>query len=313
MWAMKNVILSILLLAGACLGSGLVAASNQAPAKESPGQESPQSADEKAIRSSTEAFVAAFNQGDAKTIGLMWTSDAEYVEETGRIFRGRDAIEKEYSSFFTAHPGLKMANSIVSLKIVGGNAAIEQGDSMVKGADGRIVSKGSYTALLVKEAGKWLMVSVREHASPSLAVRPLFADLDWLIGEWAAEKDGTQVRLTARWVAEKKFIELSYRVSDKDRVVRSGLQIIGPDPSSGEVASWSFDSSGGCGRGHWKLLKNGWIAESRGVMPDGAPTVSTDLVSRIDGEHVRWQSVNRSVAGKPVDNSPPVVLTRTER
>ncbi len=79
------------------------------------------------FRASAEEFVAAFNKGDAKQIGAFWTPDCEYVDETGRIFKGRDAIEKEYAAFFAANPGLKMENSISSIKVIGGHSAIEDG------------------------------------------------------------------------------------------------------------------------------------------------------------------------------------------
>ena len=90
---------------------------------------SSQTAEEKAIRASAEEFLTAFNKGDAKRIGALWTIDCEYVDETGRIFRGRDAIEKEYAAFFAANPGLKMENSISSVKVIGGHSAIEAGAS----------------------------------------------------------------------------------------------------------------------------------------------------------------------------------------
>ena len=105
-------------------------------------------------------------------IGALWTTDCEYVDETGRIFRGRDSIEKEYAAFFAANPGLKMETSISSIRIIGGKSAMEDGTAIVKNASGAVVSKGSYTALHLKDGDKWLMASVREHALPSLSKRP---------------------------------------------------------------------------------------------------------------------------------------------
>ena len=90
------------------------------------------------------------------------------------IFRGRDAIEKEYARFFAANPGLKMETAISSVKIISGHAAIEDGQTIVKNADGAVCVEGFYTALHLKEGDKWLMASVREHAAPSLSKRPNF-------------------------------------------------------------------------------------------------------------------------------------------
>jgi uncharacterized protein (TIGR02246 family) len=308
-----SIIIAIAVMVVGCFGVGLAAENKPVAAKGPPSQPIHQTADEKGVRESSLAFVEAFNKGDAKAMGSLWTADCEYVDETGRVFQGRDAIEKEYAAFFAAHPGLKVETTTSSLKMVGGSAAIEEGVSVVKGPDGVSLSRGLYTAMLVKEGDKWLMASVREHASPSLSVRPIFDDLDWLTGQWGAEQDGKPVNLTVKWVADKRFLEVTYTVGDKVQGERSGIQIIGREPSSGEITSWSFDSTGGHGRGQWLLLKKGWIIHSLGVMPDGAPTTSTDIVSKIDEEHLRWQSVNRHVAGKSLSDSQPVVLTRKPR
>jgi len=39
-------------------------------------------ADEKAIRATADDFVRAFNAGDAKAIGALWATDAEYTDES---------------------------------------------------------------------------------------------------------------------------------------------------------------------------------------------------------------------------------------
>ena len=57
-------------------------------------------ADEKAIRATADDFVKAFNAADAKAIGALWATDAEYTDESGQSFHGRAAIEKEYADLF---------------------------------------------------------------------------------------------------------------------------------------------------------------------------------------------------------------------
>jgi uncharacterized protein (TIGR02246 family) len=309
---MRNKILAMLLIAiigpaASFAAEGKRAANKTRPAAQAQGT---QAADEKALGASADEFITAFNKGDAKQISALWTTDCEYVDETGRMIRGRAAIEKEYAAFFAANPGLKMENTVSSAKILGGKSAVEEGTSVIKKADGKLLSRGTYTALLIKDGATWLISSVREHASPSLAVRPTFADLEWLIGDWSAERGSKNLDFKVRWIADKKFIEISYIAREKGNEARSGIQIIGRDPSTGDVTSWSFDSSGGYGRGVWRLLKKGCIIESRGVMPDGAPTVSTDIVSKMDGDRFSWRSVNRRAAGRSLADSELLVLKR---
>ncbi len=45
-------------------------------------------ADEKAIRATADDFVKAFNAGDAKAVGALWATDAEYTDESGQSFQG---------------------------------------------------------------------------------------------------------------------------------------------------------------------------------------------------------------------------------
>ncbi|MGO9568529.1 MAG: YybH family protein [Desulfomonilaceae bacterium] len=312
---MRNSMLMIVLTLVMATGYGFAAEGKKGVDKALPSAQTPssQTADEKAVRSTGQAFTSAFNKGDAKAIAVLWTGDCEYTDETGRSIQGRDAIEKEYAAFFAANPGLKVEISISSVNIIAGHSAIENGTAVVKKADGAIVSRGSYTAVHLKEQGKWLMASVREHASPTLSQRPSFGDLEWLIGDWSATKGSNTLDFSFKWIAEKKFVELMYSVRDKDTLLRSGIQIIGRDPSSGDVISWSFDSTGGYGRGQWRLLKKGFVIESRGMMPDGALTTSNEIVSRIDGDSFFWQSANRSVAGLSLNDQEPVVLKRKGR
>lgn len=285
---------------------GAAAASASATA----GTEKQVSADEKAVRLSAKEFTEAFNKGDAKAIGKLWTADGEYRDPDGRLLRGRESIEKEYASFFAEHAGLKLETSVSSVRILNDHAAIEDGTSILRKADGSMVSRASYTAVHLKEDGKWLMASVREYPPAALSARPNFRNLDWFVGDWVAAKDSRELSFAFRWIADKKFMELSYSVRDKGSVIRSGMQIVGLDPLSGNVVSWSFDSNGGMGRGLWRLLKKGALIESHGILPDGASTSSTEILSKIDENTFRWQSVNRTVAGQPLDDVEPVVLKR---
>ncbi len=285
----------------------------QAEASTAARTKTPQSADEKAVRSSAVEFVTAFNKKDAKAIGALWTPNCEYVDETGRILRGRDEIEKEYADFFKASPDLAMEVSVSSVKIIGGKAAIEEGSAIVKNAKGAIVSRGTYTAIHAKEGDRWLLASVRERAEPTLAKRPTFEDLDWLVGHWAASKGSKTLDMSFKWIAGKKFLELSYKARDKGNDLRSGVQIVGRNPSSGEIVSWSFDSTGGYGRSQWRLLKKGILIESQGRMADGAPTSATEIVSKMDGDTFTWKSVNRSVADQALGNSETLTMKRKQK
>jgi uncharacterized protein (TIGR02246 family) len=309
---MKNPILLLVLTVMMVLATGLATLAESIAGKEPVAVvgEKQQTAEEKPVRATAEAFTAAFNAGDAKAVAALWTADCEYIDESGRETRGRDAIEKEYAELFRAKPGVQMETSVSSVKILGPAVALEEGTTILKGPKGRFVSRGYYNAVHVNENGKWLMASVREHASPSAAVRPKLEDLAWLIGDWITDQESKKAELTFKWIVDKKFIELAFKVQDKQGTPRSGIQIIGQDPSSGEVVSWSFFANGGSGHGKWRPFQKGWIIDSFGRMPDGRPTVSTYLISRPDENTLGWKSVNRRIAGKRLKDTEAVVLKR---
>jgi uncharacterized protein (TIGR02246 family) len=67
------------------------------------------STDEQSIRQSAQAFAKAYSVGDAKAIANQFLSDGEYIDEFKNIFKGREAIEKEFAAFFKQSPGNKIA------------------------------------------------------------------------------------------------------------------------------------------------------------------------------------------------------------
>ncbi|MFH0824574.1 MAG: hypothetical protein V2B18_17610, partial [Pseudomonadota bacterium] len=218
---------------------------------------------------------------------------------------------KEYAELFAAKPGIQMETHVSSLKLLSPVAAIEKGSTIVKSRKGKSLSRGSYEAVHVKQDGKWLMASVREHAYPLPAVRAELGDLEYLIGAWTADQGSHKAEFTFKWIVDKKFIELAYKVTDGKGKTRSGVQIVGLDFSAGEPVSWSFFSNGGTGWGRWRPFGTGWIIDSFGHMPDGRRTVSTYLISRNDENSLTWKSVNRRIGGKRLKDTQPVVLKRS--
>jgi hypothetical protein len=73
-----------------------LAISAKAAEKKTPAAES----DDTAIRATAEAFVKAFNRGDAKAVAGLWTEKGTMADERGEIFKGRKAIEAQYAALF---------------------------------------------------------------------------------------------------------------------------------------------------------------------------------------------------------------------
>jgi hypothetical protein len=189
--------------------------------------------------------------------------------------------------------------------------AIEDGTAIVTAKAGPPTAS-QYTAIHVLENGKWLMASVRERALPVASNFHRLKELDWLIGTWESKREGTTVRVNFRWIANKSFIEREYAVRQDGVETAKGIQIIGWDPQAGQVRSWSFDSLGGYGSSLWAPSPEGWRSASSGVLADGTPTSSREILIRVAGEDqvLGWRSVDRSIGGVALPDTPEVVLDR---
>jgi len=272
---------------------------------------SQEAADLAAIRAASRQFVAAFNRGDAKALAALWTEDGELVEEGGSRLEGRKAIEAAYAGYFAQHPQGRMQVVIDSLRLLSDSAAIEDGRAIVEPPPAGAPGIGKYTAVHVKRDGQWLMSTVRESRLETPSSYRHVADWEWLIGTWTAEEHGVKTESVCRWVANKSFIERTYRATHPDGTATSGVQIIGLEPGSGRVQSWNFSSDGGYATGVWMPRAGGWAGRIRGFTGDGIPTSAVNLLTRIDDDAYTWQSVERTVGGEPVPDTDEVVLKRS--
>ena len=227
---------------------------------------------ESEIRATAVAFVEAFNRGDARAVAALWTAAGTAADDSGRIYKGRAAIEAQYAALFKELPGARMEVSVKSIEFPTPTTAIEDGVAQVDAEHAGPPQASRYTAVHIKQDGKWLMASVRE---ASIELPSNFARVEglaWLVGSWTAQRDGTTIHTTIRWIANKSFLERDYTIRKDGIVVSSGKQIIGWDAKARQIRSWSFDASGGYGTGLWMATPDGWRIESSGVMADGVPT-----------------------------------------
>lgn len=276
------------------------AAARPAPAK---------SADEDAIRATAAAFVKAFEAGDAQALADLWTSNGDYISETGQTCQGREAIKKRYESLFRDYPGTKIKIEIASIRLLGPHEAIEDGMSSLQSADGRRISSSRYTAVHVKESGKWLLSAVRDMPIEAASQDAMQA-LEPLVGDWISRRDEATVQTHCEWIADRRFLQRTYTVEKKGAVALSGMQIVGWDPAAKRIRSWTFDSTGGHGEGEWAPLESGWMIESAGVLADGELTASTEILHMVNENVIGWRSINRVAGGSPLADTEEVVLER---
>ena len=117
--------------------------------------------DEKAIRATAEAFIRAYNSGDAKALAALFAPDSEVIDEYGDRIVGRDRIEDEYSELFDSTPRSKLELTTDSLRFLGADTAKEEGQVRLTGRGWRAVEHPPVCRLL-RQAGRKVAIFVRQ-------------------------------------------------------------------------------------------------------------------------------------------------------
>jgi uncharacterized protein (TIGR02246 family) len=264
-------------------------------------------ADRDAIRKAIDSLAAAFRKGDAKAVAGHWTAEGEYVSDDGTTFRGRAALEKAYAESFAKNPGNALEVEIDAIRFPSRDTAVVGGHFKLRGEKSGelVVSRCSF--LYTREDGNWLIASASESPGDGLSVR----DLEWLIGTWEAKRDGTVVTTRYEWTANKSFLRCQFSVR-QDGQTYGGMQMIGKDPSTGLLHSWTFEDSGGIGGADITRDGKKWVHEASGVTPDGRVLAATNLMTPIDADSFLWQTVERSLDDEPLPDMSPVKVVRVK-
>jgi len=298
------------------LGIGLVATATRASAQ---ADSKASSADEAAIRALVAEFVRAFNAGDAPGIASLFTEDARLESEDGEVVTGRPAIEKRFAEVFELAPGRSLALQTETLRLLGAEAAIEEGTAVVsipaEGDGGEATVESSrYSAAYVKKDGKWLQDCVHDYPTAGKgeekSAHEHLKDLEWLVGEWVDENDEGEAHTTCQWSEDGSFLLRRYRLKVQGEFVMSGVQRIGWDPRRKQFRSWVFDSEGGFSDGLWAREGDRWIIKTDGVLKDGRSAAATNIVTRQSNDVIRWASISRVVGGAALPDAEEVILVR---
>jgi uncharacterized protein (TIGR02246 family) len=289
----------------ALLIAGLVGMGYGQPARSPAGA---READEEAIRKSSLEFVRAFQKADAKAIAAMWTEGAEYRDDSGDVIRGRAEIEKAYADYFKSKPKGKIEVDVGSIRFLSRDAAIEEGVLRLIPSGADLPSSTYYTALHVREDGRWKIAAVTETG----AAEDKLEDLAWLIGAWTGKVKDREIQMSFEWNARKTQIENRFSVKEGGKVISTGTQKIALDPQTGRIRSWMHDEEGGHGQSLWHRDGNGWALQSLGVTSDGRETSATNLLTRVSNDELIVRSTHREIDGNEVPDTEPVKITRVK-
>lgn len=265
--------------------------------------------EEATVRALLASLKNCVGTADAVTMAQLWTEDGRYIDETGQQYKGRVALEKNFASIFKENGKSQVAIVGESIHFPATTVALVEGTvNRVEGA--QLVPVTRYSMVMEKKGGKWLISSATETPiAEHPATNPL-KNLEWLVGDWHAEKDGTSVKMQADWVPSHNFLCCKYIIKKGNEAPQIEMQVIGWDPLRQRPLSWNFDSSGGFGQGSWSHKNNQWYVDSSAVEQNGSITNSTNIYTNADKNNFSWQSVNRRVNGLSIADLAPLKVQR---
>jgi uncharacterized protein (TIGR02246 family) len=271
--------------------------------------------EEAALQKNAEAFVEAFNKGDAKALAAFFTEEGDMIDQDGHHIKGRKAIEETYSKLFAERKGDKLFITITSVRVARPDLALEDGLTEVVPADGGPPAAARYTVVHVKQDGKWYLESVRE----AMAVPPNNTEhlegLDFLIGDWTDDGDnkGASAKASYEWDAHQNFILNTFDITMKDFSIAGGIQWIGWDAAAKKPRAWSFLFNGGFAEGVWtKDGEDKWKIAVTGTQRDGKKLTATNVFTKIDADHFSFQFIDRTLDGKALPDDKPVKMKRVK-
>ncbi len=256
------------------------------------------------IREAGKAYVEALNHGDAKALAALWTASGVYVDADGRSFNAHALIEQHFSDDTETENLEKVpVDSDSTIRFVTPDVAVEEGSSRATSATGEEVVTGGYSAIWVKRNDRWMLDSLREWESTSVAKDGPLDALSWIIGDWVGHGEGFVVKASAHWSENKKFIVRRFSVEQGGEQMHSGTQRIGWDPAAETIRSWVFDSDGGIVEGIWHQEGVAWIIKTAGVLADGSRYSGANFLIFEGNDCCVLKSTHVTVNGTAVDNS----------
>jgi uncharacterized protein (TIGR02246 family) len=268
---------------------------------------------EAAIQKLGEAFVEAFQKGDARAVAACWAPDGDLTDENGHQMKGRAAIEKALAELFAQNKGLKMRIESQSLRFLTPDSAIEDGISEVLPPDGGPPSRARYTNVHAKKDGQWLLGSVRETPFVPPGNYEHLRGLEWAVGDWAGEAEqGGVERLSVAWADNQNFLNATFSTTIKNISVGKATQWIGWDPVATRVRSWIFDTTGGFGDGSWTQDGGRWVVKTSSVLQDGKKAAATYVLTPVDADTITLQARDRSEDGNRLPDMKEVKLKRAK-
>ncbi len=265
-----------------------------------------QDADPAPINARAQELVKALTGGDADALANFWTPTGEYARDAVTI-RGRDNIRKAYAEHFKMKTTGKLTIAESSVRFLSDSVAVQEGVFTVNRDNPADNVRNKFSVLYLKIDGTWHVGMLREQSEG-----PALAELEWMVGDWAFKTENVEGTMSVQFTKKKTYLLVQTRVKDvEDEEVAT--QIIGIDPASGKLKSWTFESDGSIGTAEWVRTEKGWLANITATTADGEPVKAVRTLTPTSLNEFTYLSTERSVDGEKLADSTPVKVTRVTK
>jgi uncharacterized protein (TIGR02246 family) len=267
-------------------------------------------ADAQAIGEQVDAFIKAYNAKDAKGLGTLFTLNAEIEDGDGEITRGRDAIVARFANAFNRNESGTLSVTSESLRFLGSGLAIEDGIAWLSTQSDRPSRSNRYSVIYAREGGRWLHARIRDEPSEEFDAHERLRELSWMLGEWVNESDDATVFTSCAFSKDGNFLLREFEVKVEGRIDLSGTQRIAWDEQKKQFRMWVFDTKGGFADGLVFRDSDRWVIKAKGVRSDGVTVSTTNAITVLGKDRLRWESTDRTVGDSLVAGTDSFYLVR---
>ncbi|MCC6979467.1 MAG: SgcJ/EcaC family oxidoreductase [Candidatus Melainabacteria bacterium] len=267
---------------------------------------------ESAIKNQLSSLAAAAMKADAEQMASFFALDGSYVNEDGLRVVGRPSLKEHFAKHVSPEMNGALKLEPHQIRLIGNDTAWIEGSTTRQIANQKSTD-ARFTMLLTNQNGTWVIQSATETTVTPKGSAAKLSDLDWLVGDWVAERGTEKVRMTAEKVGNGNFLHLKYLIAKAGETPKIDTQVIGWDPNRDQIISWHFDSSGGFGYGRWRKQDNKWIINAEGVEQSGWNSTATNVISSVDKNSFQWQSMRRTVDGLTFADTEPLTVKRVSQ
>ena len=254
-----------------------------------------------AIRAAAKAYREALVAGDTEAVKRAWTADGDIVDGAGNRLRPQDMAALDGGEADRGEPRPDFHVSETTLRFLTPDVAVEDGTVDVVLPGMKTAIEGWFSALWVRSGDSWKLAGLRESERPVAADADMLEDLDWLVGDWAAEPGGDDeaaradaaAEMSVRWDAGRMFLVRDFSIpaiaDDGTAVMIEVHERIGWDAAVRRIRSWTFSSDGTRAESTWFRDGDSWIESRTGILPDGRQESVVNIYSYDGVDRCVWR------------------------